>query len=412
MFCFLLLIIFMLHGMTAHAEDYVADDKIPDEVKPFIEEGMRLLTNESADLNGDGRSDYILVFETETEEKNDLEREVRNRSLFILVREPNGNLQVAKRNDKIVFCSTCGGMMRDPFQGISVGPKTFTVHHYGGSGWRWSIAYTFRYSRLDRTWQLVEAEESDFHAGDPEESLRTKIYSPPNDYGKIDIADFDTESYRAQDTCPGVIVQGEENEVSLATVKGGPRTYFISQSTETLSDCPSDSPACRLKAYLVPGDVVLARSSVGKFRCVTFRSVEGTETNGFLPKDALIDEPLTSPTPNDWAGKWVRDEEASITITVKGDALAVKGDATFGGGDPERIERGAVNIGEIEEMATPRGNLIAIGSDYDGMTKPTMLEANDCRVRLRLFGRYLAVDDNGGCGGLNVSFTGVYSRRS
>jgi hypothetical protein len=235
---------------------------------------------------------------------------------------------------------------------------------------------------------------------------------PPDDYGKIDIADFDPESYRAQDTCPGVIVQGEENEVSLATVKGGRRTYFISQSTETLPDCPSDSSACRLKAYLVPGDVVLARSSVGKFRCVTFRSVEGTGTNGFLPKDALIDEPLASPTPNDWAGKWVRDKEASITITVKGDALAVKGDATFGGSDPERIERGAVNIGEIEEMAAPRGNLIAIGSDYDGMMKPTMLEANDCRVRLRLFGRYLAVDDNGGCGGLNVSFTGVYSRRS
>jgi hypothetical protein len=36
---------------------------------------------------------------------------------------------------------------------------------------------------------------------------------------------------------------------------------------------------------------------------------------------------------------------------------------------------------------------------------------DDCRARLRLFGPYLAIEDNTGCGGMNVTFTGVYTRR-
>jgi hypothetical protein len=79
--------------------------------------------------------------------------------------------------------------------------------------------------------------------------------------------------------------------------------------------------------------------------------------------------------------------------------------------DPERVKRGGVNTGEIDATATPRGNRTAIGSGYDGALPPDISKADDCRARLRLFGPYLAVDDNTGCGGMNVGFTGVYSRR-
>ncbi len=87
--------------------------------------------------------------------------------------------------------------MGDPFQGIEAGPKTFTVSHYGGSAWRWSIAYKFNYSRKDNTWQLVKVEEGRYHTSDPDAG-KSKTYTPPKSFGKIDIADFDPDNWKNQ----------------------------------------------------------------------------------------------------------------------------------------------------------------------------------------------------------------------
>ncbi|HRE22601.1 MAG TPA: hypothetical protein PKW21_16460 [Rhabdaerophilum sp.] len=58
-----------------------------------------------------------------------------------------------------------------------------------------------------------------------------------------------------------------------------------------------------------------------------------------------------------------------------------------------------------------QGNLLAIGDDYTDPTKPwDETDRSECRARLQLVGRYLVVEDNVGCGGANVSFTGVYIR--
>ena len=181
MLYFLLFMIFMMHNTIGHAEASTADDKTPDEVRSFIEEGMRVIANESGDLNGNSRLDYVLVLETEHEKVNEYEQTGRQRVLLILVRRPDGTLEVAKRNDKIVDCSTCGGSsITDSFQGVSTGPKTFTVHAHGGSAWRSVTEFKFDYSRIDQTWQLVEATESSFWSGDPEETFKTKVYVPPD----------------------------------------------------------------------------------------------------------------------------------------------------------------------------------------------------------------------------------------
>jgi hypothetical protein len=203
-----------------------------------------------------------------------------------------------------------------------------------------------------------------------------------------------------------------DNWVGLATVgKGVVRAGFVSPSTEKLRECPSAAAQCRLASYLVPGDRVLTGDRVGGFRCVFYRPANGRETSGFLPEAALVDQPTSSPALADWADRWVRDDEASITIKVKGVALALRGDATWGAHDPERVRRGGVNTGDIDAVARPRGNLLAIGSGYDGASPPDVTKVDDCRARFRLFGPYLWVEDNTGCGGMNVTFTGVYSRQ-
>lgn len=167
--------------------------KIPAEVAPFVEQGTKALAVEKGDLNGDGKDDYVVALEKESPAKDENGMPTKQRPLLILVRGADGKLSVAKRNERIVMCSECGGVFGDPFDGIFVKRNTFTVHHYGGSNWRWSYDYTFNYSRIDKTWQLVRVKEYEYHTSNPNKG-KTKIYTPAN-FGKIDVADFDPDNY-------------------------------------------------------------------------------------------------------------------------------------------------------------------------------------------------------------------------
>jgi hypothetical protein len=174
----------------ALAADRPAVESLPAAAVPFVEKGTRPIFVGSADLNGDGLQDYLLVLEKE--HPDDAER-----PLLILLAKPNGQLRLAARNDRIISCSTCGGAMGDPFQDPAVEAKSFTVMASGGSAWRWSIAYKFNYSRRDDTWQLVRVEETSFHAAEPDKG-KEKISTPPKDFGKIGIDEFDPENWRGR----------------------------------------------------------------------------------------------------------------------------------------------------------------------------------------------------------------------
>lgn len=156
------------------------------DVQPFVEPRTTILAVERGDLNRDGREDAVLVLDPAEPD--------RPRPLLILVRDAAGKLQLAKRNDQAVGCRECGGIMGDPFQSIAIKPGRFTVEHYGGSSWRWSANYTFAWSRRDKSWQLVRAEKTSFHASDPD-SEETTVHTPPRDFGLIDVTEFDPEEY-------------------------------------------------------------------------------------------------------------------------------------------------------------------------------------------------------------------------
>lgn len=182
---FLAALVFPVLSINAQTETV----KVPADIKPFVEDGSKPIALESADLNGDGTKDYILVLERQnpTMDENDLPK--NQRPLLILLRGKDAKLTEVKRNENIVMCSKCGGVFGDPFERISAGAKTFTVNHYGGSNWRWTAKYKFDYLRTDNTWQLVRVEKSSFHTSDPDRVERT-IKTPPKDFGKVDIADF------------------------------------------------------------------------------------------------------------------------------------------------------------------------------------------------------------------------------
>ena len=183
----------LLLSSIAGAQDDLA---IPDAAKPFVAAGARPLAFEVADLNRDGRPDAILVLEPTLKPGDDAFAE-RPRQLLVLVGQPDGAYREARRNAKVVYCSSCGGAMGDPFQGVAAGPGTFTVHNAGGSSWRWGVEYTFNYSRRDDSWQLVRVAETNFHASDPKGPKET-VSTPPKHFGKIDIAAFDPEHWKNQ----------------------------------------------------------------------------------------------------------------------------------------------------------------------------------------------------------------------
>ena len=176
--------------------------KIPDEVRPFVAAGTKAIALEAADLNGDGRGDFVLVLEKENPAKDENDFPVNQRPLLILVRGEDGKLSEAKRNERVVMCSQCGGVFGDPFDGVVAGRNGFSVELYGGSNWRWKYSYKFNYSRVDKTWQLVRAEEISYHTSDPDK-MKTQVFTPPRHYGKIDIADFDPENYKRKTKARG-----------------------------------------------------------------------------------------------------------------------------------------------------------------------------------------------------------------
>lgn len=174
---------------------------IPGELRPFVLPGTRAMCAAGADLNADGLRDYVLIVEKVNQRDRSATWSEAPRPLLVVVRQPGGSLRVAGRNDHVVYCSACGGIFGDPFEGLEVGAGTFTVHHYGGSAWRWRADYTFRYVQGAGTWRLTKVVELSYHTSDPNKIERT-LFIAPDDFGDIDLADFHPERWKRPSTRP------------------------------------------------------------------------------------------------------------------------------------------------------------------------------------------------------------------
>jgi hypothetical protein len=204
-----------------------------------------------------------------------------------------------------------------------------------------------------------------------------------------------------------------DNAVSLGRINGlGPRVNFV-KSADIQKGCPSGAASCRDKAYLVPGDEVVIIGSGDPFVCASFVGPKGQGTEGFLPRAAITIAPSQPAAAESWIGRWRGSPEQEIVIG-KGagqDRLKVKGDATYGALDPERVKRGAVNLGSLEGEAPVQGTTLSFAMGENGTLAFDKGDEYECKVRLRRLGPYLLVKDNTMCGGMNVTFTGIYRRR-
>lgn len=160
---------------------------------------------------------------------------------------------------------------------------------------------------------------------------------------------------------------------------------------------PCEGPRCRGKAYVVNGDAVISGRRRGPWVCVIYPNSRGG-TEGWIRLDEIVAVAETRATPSMWIGSWVRDPYTELTIERAGPKLSVKGLALWFGARPD-----IVHDGMVDAAGAPVGDTLRT----DDVSYP---DADHCQPILRRLGPYLAAFDNNRCGGLNVTFTGVYRR--
>jgi len=176
---------------------------------------------------------------------------------------------------------------------------------------------------------------------------------------------------------------------------GQQRVYLYTQARR----CPNDKPCeAQQKAYLVSGDVVFAGPPNRGFRCAYNGSVKGKIVAGFIPVGNLT--------------AMVEDDGLSTDFVIgawnyEADSIEIKAAAAAGqvSGDGQATYQTAETVNE--------GSFSAQAPLAAGQKQLIFKEGNDeasCVVKLHRRGPYLIASDNGNCGGLNVSFNGIYTK--
>jgi len=125
-------------------------------------------------------------------------------------------------------------------------------------------------------------------------------------------------------------------------------------------------------------------------------------TKGWLPSASLAPvTPALAPARSDWIGQWVH---ASGHITI---ADGANGAVTIHG---EAFYNAAQNVhtGVVDATAKPAQGLLQFADDGN---IPFDDPKAECQLRMRRVEVLLVVEDNNGCGGAMVTFTGFYRRQ-
>jgi hypothetical protein len=201
----------------------------------------------------------------------------------------------------------------------------------------------------------------------------------------------------AAEACNAYLFPESVADVSLASVRADRLPMQLDDE-----GCPSADSRCAGRAYLVAGNTVLVASAHGIYRCVAYSNGK-TQTTGWVVGDGLA--PLPAPaTTGEWAGRWTRLQgDAAFTIRKRGSAYVASGLATYA------VHAGNVRTGTADGTLRMDGAIASLTDDSGDPGSP-------CRVQFRQFGAWLLVNDgatddaNSSCGGMGVTFNGIYRR--
>lgn len=142
-----------------------AERSIPAKVAPdtvTLPATLRQIAQAEGDLNKDGQPELVLVVDDlQSADDFGVSRRLQ------IYRLENGQWQRWEEFRGGILSSERGGMMGDPFQGITIERGTIVIEHFGGSRYKWRYTHRFRYQ--NNRWELIGA---------------TTLYGTPCEYWK------------------------------------------------------------------------------------------------------------------------------------------------------------------------------------------------------------------------------------
>lgn len=114
-----------------------------------IPESFKILDQAEGDLDKDGIPEKVIVYDTENETDMGTERQL------YIYKNNNENWELWKTSVGAILPSQHGGMMGDPFEGISIERNCIVIAHFGGSRQKWNYTHRFRFQNGD--FQLIGA---------------------------------------------------------------------------------------------------------------------------------------------------------------------------------------------------------------------------------------------------------------
>jgi hypothetical protein len=146
---------------TALSKENAATQKsAPDTV--VLPATLRKIAQAEGDLNKDGQAELVLVVDDlQSAEDFGISRRIH------IYRLENGQWKRWEEFRGGILSSESGGMMGDPFEGITIERGTIVINHFGGSRYKWRYTHRFRYQ--NGRWELIGA---------------TTLYGTPCEYWK------------------------------------------------------------------------------------------------------------------------------------------------------------------------------------------------------------------------------------
>lgn len=112
-------------------------------------QGFKILDEKEGDLDNDGIPEKVIVYDTEKETDMGTERQL------YIYKKNNAQWELWKKSVGAILPSQHGGMMGDPFEGISIDRNSVVINHSGGSRQRWYYTHRFRFQ--NDAFQLIGA---------------------------------------------------------------------------------------------------------------------------------------------------------------------------------------------------------------------------------------------------------------
>ncbi len=129
-------------------------------IDSFIPKGYQIIYQKEGNLNDDKVKDVAIIIESKTEIANlkETDHAQKPRILFILLGKLSGGYDLSVQSNESIMLSDDGGVFGDPLQELYIMGKTVCVDYYGGSNFKWSYTYKWRYQ--NNGWFLIGATHS------------------------------------------------------------------------------------------------------------------------------------------------------------------------------------------------------------------------------------------------------------